>query len=252
MRKKSATRAPTLTYPPDIADKEALRAFLADTDIFGEARDEGASYLEHAFERFRITLAIAPEVPPDSPVLELGSNPYFFTRMLLGRGLDVRCANWFGDGAGPTGQQIVTGPSSGVTDVMDYDHFNIELDRFPYPDGSFRLVFFCEILEHLARDPVNALAEIHRVLDGDNGSLVLSTPNPARTENLVKMLNRFRDQGRNVADCLNKLKEMILSIAEPPKPRKKKKPSRAAKRRRLENKRRKSEKKQSRREKFDH
>ena len=57
---------------------------------------------------------------------------------------------------------------------------------------------------------------------------------------LVLSSHRYRDQPRNVQDCLDKLKAMLLSVAETPKPRKKKKVSMAAKRRRLETKRRRS------------
>lgn len=59
--------------------------------------------------------------------------------------------------------------------------------------------------------------------------------------------HRYRDQGRNVADCLSKLRELILIVAVEPKKRKKKKVSKAAKLRRLEGKRRKSATKKSRR-----
>jgi len=58
--------------------------------------------------------------------------------------------------------------------------------------------------------------------------------------------HRFRDQGRNVADCLSKLRDLILAVADEPKPRKKTKTSKAAKRRRLDNKKRKSLTKQAR------
>ncbi len=58
---------------------------------------------------------------------------------------------------------------------------------------------------------------------------------------------RFRDQGRNVADCLDKLRQLLLEVAAAPVVRKRKKPSRASIRKRVENKRRQSEKKQSRR-----
>jgi ribosome-associated protein len=64
---------------------------------------------------------------------------------------------------------------------------------------------------------------------------------------LVLSSQRYRDQGRNVADCLEKLREMLQQSAVEPKPRKKTKPSRAAKRRRLEDKRHQSQRKQSRR-----
>lgn len=58
---------------------------------------------------------------------------------------------------------------------------------------------------------------------------------------------RFRDQERNRADCLEKLRGLLLEAAVPPKPRKKTKPSRRAIERRLENKRQRSSRKQSRR-----
>ncbi|HEX7380158.1 MAG TPA: alternative ribosome rescue aminoacyl-tRNA hydrolase ArfB [Pirellulales bacterium] len=58
---------------------------------------------------------------------------------------------------------------------------------------------------------------------------------------------RFRDQPRNVADCLDKLREMLIAVAAPPTRRKRTKPTRGSIKRRLEGKRHKSEKKQSRR-----
>jgi ribosome-associated protein len=57
---------------------------------------------------------------------------------------------------------------------------------------------------------------------------------------------RFRDQGRNVADCLSKLRAMVLTVAEPPKARKPTRPSKASHRRRLDNKRKRSQTKQGR------
>lgn len=58
---------------------------------------------------------------------------------------------------------------------------------------------------------------------------------------------RFRDQARNVEDCREKLRELILSVARPPKARKATKPTRASRQRRLKTKRQLSEKKQLRR-----
>ncbi len=69
---------------------------------------------------------------------------------------------------------------------------------------------------------------------------------------LIISSSRFRDQGRNVGDTLQKLRELILSVATPPKPRKTKRISTASKRRRLDTKRKQSEKKQTRKSpKFD-
>lgn len=197
LRSAPPPHLPAIHYPKDIADVSAVRAFLEDTDIFGEAAAEGAAYLDHALERFRITLAIAPPISPGTPVLELGANPYFFTRLLLRRGLNLTCANWFGTGHPSTGTQTVRSPTSGERHVIEFDHFDIERSAFPYADDSFGVVFFCEILEHLALDPINALAEIHRVLT-PGGWLVLSTPNPVRMENLHHML-----AGRNVYEPMS-------------------------------------------------
>ena len=44
---------------------------------------------------------------------------------------------------------------------------------------------------------------------------------------------RFRDQGKNVADCLSRLREMILAVAVSPKKRVPTRPTRASKERRL-------------------
>lgn len=58
---------------------------------------------------------------------------------------------------------------------------------------------------------------------------------------------RFRDQGRNVADCMDKLRELLLEVATAPKKRKPTRRSRGSVERRLKNKKQSSEKKQRRR-----
>jgi ribosome-associated protein len=63
---------------------------------------------------------------------------------------------------------------------------------------------------------------------------------------LILTSQRFRDQGRNVADCLSKLRDMLESVVAPPKKRQPTRPSRASKERRLKEKREKSQKKQRR------
>ena len=64
---------------------------------------------------------------------------------------------------------------------------------------------------------------------------------------LVMTSQRFRDAGRNVADCLEKLRNMLAEVAVAPKRRKPTKPTAGSVRRRLEQKRRLSKKKDSRR-----
>ena len=64
---------------------------------------------------------------------------------------------------------------------------------------------------------------------------------------LIITSRRYRDQGRNVSDCLEKLREMVTAVASRPVLRKATKPTRGSITRRLESKRKASQKKRSRR-----
>ncbi len=69
----------------------------------------------------------------------------------------------------------------------------------------------------------------------------------SRDGNLVLTSQRFRDQGRNVGDCLEKLRSMIEEVARPPRSRKPTRPGRAAVESRLREKRVRSTLKRGRR-----
>jgi ribosome-associated protein len=64
---------------------------------------------------------------------------------------------------------------------------------------------------------------------------------------LVLSSERFRDQLKNVGDCLEKLRELLHSVATAPKPRRAVKPTKASKRRRVADKRERTETKERRR-----
>jgi len=64
---------------------------------------------------------------------------------------------------------------------------------------------------------------------------------------LVLTSDRFRSQGRNIADCLERLRALLLTVAKAPRPRRPTKPTRGARERRLEGKRQRSQTKQHRR-----
>ena len=80
------------------------------------------------------------------------------------------------------------------------------------------------------------LAKHRRRLTGEGDFLITS--------------QRFRDAGRNVADCLEKLRAMLTEAAIVPKVRRATKPSRASAGRRLDAKKRLAQKKQGRRQSF--
>lgn len=56
------------------------------------------------------------------------------------------------------------------------------------------MVIFAEIIEHLLNDPCKVLREINRVLK-PNGTLILTTPNVARLENVARLIS-----GTNIYD----------------------------------------------------
>lgn len=93
-----------------------------------------------------------------------------------------------------------------------------------------------------------------------NVSTTPSIPYGARNRFLAKFANRLtadgsilvtsqktRDQGQNVEDCREKLKQMILEILTPPTIRRETKPTLASVKRRTESKRLNAAKKQNRR-----
>jgi ribosome-associated protein len=63
---------------------------------------------------------------------------------------------------------------------------------------------------------------------------------------LLIVSQRFRDAGRNAADCLEKLRRMLAEAAVPARPRRPTRPTRGSVQRRIEGKRRLSQKKQRR------
>lgn len=63
---------------------------------------------------------------------------------------------------------------------------------------------------------------------------------------LIITSQRFRDQARNIDDCIEKLRELVQACSQKPVPRKTTKPTAGAQRRRLEAKKQRAQRKQSR------
>ncbi len=196
LKVKETTEFPSFSPPLPVPrgwTEEDLRALVHSVRVEDAPDDEMKTYVESDFKRFVYTLGLVPERTGMS-VLELGANPYFTTVLLSKfRDAQLTLANFFGAG-GRAGKQKVTIHQTGEVVEYAYDHFNVETDAFPYADESFDVVLFCEIIEHLLSDPVHTLVEIRRVLR-PGGTLVLTTPNVARLDNVRKVV-----AGENVYD----------------------------------------------------
>jgi SAM-dependent methyltransferase len=150
-----------------------------------------ARLIPAALPRIALALDLLPPATPSSRLLELGAEPFLASQCLdaVWPGA-VTHANYYGT-AERRGSETLVEVGGTRTKTYDYDLFNIETEEFPYPDGTFDVVLFGELIEHLAINPVWALAEIHRVLKPD-GRLVVTTPNALCIERLENLVTGWR------------------------------------------------------------
>ncbi len=171
------------TCPPGW-DEVALRDWLAGFSLDNADPSALRSYLDTDFRRFLLTLSLVP--PGSGRLLEVGSNPYF-TTLLLRRftSWQVQCLNYF-EGLPANGLQTMVNAMTGERYDMSYPNLDMEVAESPWAT-NFEVVLCCEVIEHLIRDPLQFLLRLHRSLV-PGGTLILSTPNVCRLENVARML----------------------------------------------------------------
>ena len=148
-------------------------------------------FIAFVLPRIVATLDLLPAAGPGSRLLELGADPFAQSVCLpyVWPG-SVTLANYSGTGD-RRGQRTLVELGGTRTRTFEYDLFNVETDEFPYPDGAFDVVIFAEMIEHLAINPVWALAEIHRVLK-PGGHVIVTTPNALSIERVRSTLTGRR------------------------------------------------------------
>jgi SAM-dependent methyltransferase len=122
-------------------------------------------------------------------VLELGAMPYVMTVLLrhfVSKDIEVNILPRSDQDSGEKREAYISATTGGQYRFPG-TCFNVELDVWPYRDECFGMVVACEILEHLTRDPMWALAEANRVLE-PGGVLVISTPNAASFSNALRLM----------------------------------------------------------------
>ncbi len=70
---------------------------------------------------------------------------------------------------------------------ISLQHFDAEMERFPYLDDTFDVIVCTEVLEHLAIDPMHMLVEIARVCRL-GGLVIMTTPNAASFDALTRVM----------------------------------------------------------------
>ncbi len=178
--KKIAHEGLTDFAPHESEIVDYILSFLSDP--------QEVAYVKQHLRRFVSTIERIPAVEnPEDRLLELGSFGHLAPALRKFCGYsEVFCGDfWKGDES----VRIETVRQTEGADSHSFElrNFNVEIDKFPYPDGYFRTVLCCELIEHLQRDPLHMLWECNRVL-ADDGYLLLTTPNIASARAIEGLL----------------------------------------------------------------
>ncbi len=188
---------PHLDLPPG-ETKDSIFQQLSDFQVEDGTREEMQRYLQEHILRFLYTYSIMPK--GEGTLLEIGSNPYYMSLIIKSfTNYQLHCCNYFAGNSGDEDRiQKVINTQTGERVEFKYKHVNVENYSLPYKDSYFDVVMFCEVIEHLANDPMFAIMEIKRVLKPE-GIMVLTTPNVNRIENVDKIIF-----GANIYDPYSK------------------------------------------------
>ena len=152
---------------------------------FCSGSDDARQYAEFHLGRFVRTLEITPRGTEHDRILEMGAYLQITPALKSKLGYGEVRGCYLGT-LGDTEEKSVVS-LQGERFSCAIDLFNAERDRYPYPEGHFTTVVCCELLEHLADDPMHLMAEVNRILR-PGGWLVLSTPNVCALRGVAAIL----------------------------------------------------------------
>lgn len=187
---------PELNYPleyPKGETEASLLEYLSGFYIEGEGHsDELIAYLREDFRRFIYTYNLLPSNYGN--MYEIGSNPYFISLLIKKFSqYNLTCSNYFGSEFPEYSSQTLINEKINEKIIFEFSNSNIEISAIQTQE-KYDVILFCEVIEHLVNDPVNALLNIKDALKPE-GHLILTTPNVNRLENVAKMLS-----GSNIYD----------------------------------------------------
>jgi glycosyltransferase involved in cell wall biosynthesis/SAM-dependent methyltransferase len=152
------------------------------------AAEPARAYAEIHMTRLVKTLSITPPGGPGDCVLEMGAYLQMTPALKTKLGYPEVRGCYYGPAGATERRETVS--AGGERFACEIDLFDAERDPFPYPDAHFSTVLCCELIEHLAADPMHMMAEINRILK-PGGSLVLTTPNIASLRAISAILQGY-------------------------------------------------------------
>jgi glycosyltransferase involved in cell wall biosynthesis/SAM-dependent methyltransferase len=157
--------------------------------VLGWASDEPArQYVEQHQTRLLRTLEITPPGTAAQRILEMGSYLQITPALKLKLGYGEVRGCYYGPQGRIDHREVRS--ADGEDFAVEIDHFDAEIDVFPYPDAHFDTVLCGELIEHLRSDPMHLMAEANRILK-PGGHLVLTTPNIVSTRALAAILQGY-------------------------------------------------------------
>jgi SAM-dependent methyltransferase len=174
--------------------REGLDKFSADEQeiadyILSFISDEAER--EYTMQHMRRFIGTIGRIPPAQSsadrLLELGSLLHMTPAIKKFCGYTEVCCADFWESEKKMVYETVKQKDGPEVHTFELHNFNVERDRFPWPDGHFRVALCCELLEHLQSDPMQMLWECNRVLAAE-GFLLLTTPNIASCRSIEGVL----------------------------------------------------------------
>lgn len=152
--------------------------------LYGAAAE--SDYFRSSKLRYEQYFAIAYDLPQGARLLEIGSSPGHVSVGLMLMGFKMTCVN-------RDALYRSLYPSPDWMQRLNVVEHDFEKAPLPFEEKSFDVIFFTEVLEHVAIKPViEVLRDIRRCAK-PGATLVLSTPNINNLSNVVALL-----RGRNI------------------------------------------------------
>ena len=177
-QKETSVASPTAVDP--VPEEYILGWSESDTGI----REYAVTHMT----RLQKTLEIIPPGSSGDRILEMGAYLQIAPALKAKLGYGEVRGCYYGP-PGKVNHRSITS-DDGQKFECDIDLFNAEKDSFPYPEEHFSTVLCCELIEHLAEDPMHMMAEINRILK-PGGHIVLTTPNIASLRAIAAILQGY-------------------------------------------------------------